>query len=101
MSLVRRTSARRALRQLSISKLNQSESQPSPSATMRENTKPHPQAQSKPTCNNTLRPMIALTMKLSALIKALLNDGQSEPGTVCAILGERLISFYFQAFRGG
>lgn len=95
MSLGRRTSARQALRQLSTSKLNQSESQPSPSATTRENTKPQPQAQSEShvqqysASHDSSDDEILMPMRLSAFTKALLNNGQSEPGTVCAIPGER------------
>ncbi|KAJ2893132.1 serine threonine-protein kinase MPS1 [Zalerion maritima] len=95
MSLGRRTSARQAPRQLSTSKPNQSESQPSPSATTRENTKPQPQAQLKShvqqhsASHDNSDNEILVPIKLSAFTKALLNDGQSEPGAVCAIPGER------------
>lgn len=91
----RRASTRLALRQLSTSKLNQSESQPSPSATTQGNTKPQPQAQSKShvqqhsALHDSSDGEIPVPMKLSAFTKALLNDGQSEPGAVCAMPGER------------
>ncbi|KAI5861723.1 kinase-like protein [Durotheca rogersii] len=95
MSLGRRTSTRQALRQLSTSKPNQSESQPSPSETTRENTKPQPQAQSKShvqqhsASHDSSDDEILVPIKLSTFTKALLNDGQPEPSAVYAILGER------------
>ncbi|KAF5024417.1 hypothetical protein F66182_3503 [Fusarium sp. NRRL 66182] len=94
MSLRRRTSSRQAPRQLSLSNLNQRESQQSPSGSTRENTEQRPQAQSRPrvqrrsASDDSSDDEILVPMNLSAFTKALLNDEQPEPGAEYAILGE-------------
>lgn len=96
MPLGRRTSARQALRQRSTSKPNHSESQQSPSATTRGNTKSQPRAisishsEQPSACYESSDDDLPMPMKLSALTRALLNDGQPQPGALCAVPSERL-----------
>jgi len=87
MSLRSMTFARQTLRQLSTSKLNQTESEPSPPEMTRENAKPQPQRHLA--SYDSSDDEILVPMKLSALTEALLNDEQFEPGAEYAIPGER------------
>ncbi|KAK2044923.1 kinase-like protein [Colletotrichum somersetense] len=97
MSL-RNSSARQPPRQLSTSKLDQSESLPSPSESTREIARPQPQAQLRsrvqrhPASYDSSDDEILMPMKLSALTKALLNDERSEPGAEYGIPGDRQAS---------